>query len=64
MEDTKQDLLTIREVAKVLRLSKSTIKTYIQEGKIKSIKLGYKTVRITQETLDEFIKIHTDSSIS
>ena len=63
MDDSKQNLLTVREVAGVLRLSKSTVKNYILEGKIESIKFGYKTLRITQGSLDDFIKTHSQDLI-
>ena len=51
-----EQLLTIDEVATTLQLHHETVKFYIQTGKLKAIKIGYRTTRIAKADLDEFIK--------
>lgn len=48
--------MTYDEVGKKLNLKKQTIRKYVREGKIKSIKLSSKVVRITQDALDTYLK--------
>ncbi len=47
--------LTIAEVAAELKVCDGTVKGWIQEGKLKAIKLGYHTVRIYRRDLEEFL---------
>lgn len=35
-----KDLMTVKEVADVLRFSPHTVRMYIKSGKIKSVKIG------------------------
>jgi len=58
MSSINSELLTPSEVASRLRLTIGTIKWYIQTGKLKAVKVGYRTIRITQKDLDEFIEEH------
>jgi excisionase family DNA binding protein len=43
VDDISSGLLTLREAAKVLNVSKSTIERRIKSGDISAIKLGYLT---------------------
>jgi excisionase family DNA binding protein len=47
-------LLTLKEVAKRLRVSERSIFRYIHSGKLKASKIGY--WRIKEEDLQQFIK--------
>jgi excisionase family DNA binding protein len=47
---------TVREVAKILGIHEHTLYRWIKQGKIDSIRLGYKTIRITQQQLDDFLE--------
>lgn len=47
-------LLTIEEVAKILRVSTRTIIRYIESGKLKASKIG--VWRIKQTDLDNFLE--------
>ncbi len=47
-------LLTIREVAEILRVSERSVNRYIESGKLKASKIGQ--WRIKQSDLDEFLK--------
>lgn len=48
---------TIEEVAELLKLAKSSIQTYIREGKLKHARFGNR-VRISEEHLKEFYNAH------
>lgn len=47
-------LLTLREVAKRLRVSERSVFRYIHKGRLKATKIGY--WRISQKDLLDFIK--------
>lgn len=47
--------LTVPEVAVRLKCSTKTVYRYLAEGKLRPIKLGYRTVRIAEEDLERFI---------
>ena len=52
-------LLTIREVANILKLNRRTIFRYIKDGKLKAQKIGDAAnshYRIKQADLDDFLK--------
>ena len=53
MEEIK--MYTVAEIAEILSLAERTIRRYIAEGKLNSIKV-MGNVRITQEELDRHIK--------
>jgi len=46
-------LLTIEEVAKILRVSTRTVNRYIESGRLKASKIGQ--WRISQKDLEEFL---------
>ena len=54
--DHNNNLLTIDETAAILRLHRETVKWYVQIGKLKAVKLGYRTVRVKPEDLQKFIE--------
>jgi len=47
-------LLTIREVAKILRVSERSVNRYIEAGKLRAFKIGQ--WRIRRSDLDKFLK--------
>ena len=47
-------LLTIREVAEILRVSERSVNRYIEYGKLKASKIGQ--WRIKQSDLDKFLE--------
>ena len=49
-----EKLLTLKETAKILRVSERTIMRYLKSGKLKASKLGQ--WRIKQSDLDKFLK--------
>jgi len=48
-----EKLLTLKETAKILRVSERTIMRYLKSGKLKASKLGQ--WRISQKDLEEFL---------
>lgn len=49
-----EKLLTLKETAKILRVSERTIMRYLKSGKLKASKLGQ--WRIKQSDLEKFLK--------
>lgn len=49
-----EKLFTLKEVAKILRVSERTILRYLKSGKLKASKAGQ--WRIKESDLDEFLK--------
>jgi len=47
-------LLTIKEVAKILRVSERSVNRYIEAGRLRASKIGQ--WRIKQSDLDEFLE--------
>lgn len=43
---------TIQEVANELQVHEDTVRRWIKAGKVKVIRLGHRTVRITEEEFD------------
>jgi len=55
----KDKLLTIKEVAKYLRVSERSVLRYIEAGRLKAIKVGY--WRVSEKALEDFIKRNSNS---
>lgn len=51
-------LLTVRDVARILRLNPLTVYGYIRSGKLTAAKFG-RSYRISEEDLQNFIRSHT-----
>lgn len=54
MNDSSAKLLTIEEVAKILRVSSRSVTRYIESGKLKASKIG--VWRIKQSDLSIFLE--------
>jgi excisionase family DNA binding protein len=52
-----EELLTIIQIAKLLKVSKMTIYRYIKAGKLSAIKIG-RDFRIKQSDFDMFLEKH------
>jgi excisionase family DNA binding protein len=57
--DTVDDIMTIEEVAKYLKMKPQTIYTWAQNGKIPAAKIG-KEWRFRRSLLDEWFNQHID----
>lgn len=55
MEDEKQTIYTVKEVAEMLKVHFQTILAYIKDGKLKAMKIG-KGYRISKKDLDDFLE--------
>jgi len=55
---TQDKLLTIKEVAKILRVSERSVNRYIEAGKLKASKIGQ--WRIKQSELDKLLDKHSN----
>jgi len=54
MSENIDKLLTIREVAKFLRVSERSVNRYIESGRLRASRIGQ--WRIKQSDLDKFLK--------
>lgn len=57
---TKDRLLTIKEVAKYLRVSERSVLRYIEAGRLKAVKVGY--WRVSEKALEDFLKQNSNSN--
>jgi len=55
----KHKLLTIKEIAKYLRVSERSVLRYIEAGRLKATKIGY--WRVSEKSLEDFIKQNSNS---
>lgn len=55
--DTKpQTYYTTEEVAEILKVNKESVRRWVRDGKLKSIKLSGKFIRISQDDLNQFVE--------
>jgi len=52
----KDEILTIKEVAKVLKVSNRTVYRWIDSGDLKAARIGRKTYRVFESDLRKFVK--------
>ncbi|MCK5416691.1 helix-turn-helix domain-containing protein [Candidatus Parcubacteria bacterium] len=50
------DILTVKEIAKIMKVSNRTVYRWIEEGDLKVARIGRKTYRVFERDLDKFIK--------
>jgi excisionase family DNA binding protein len=53
---SKGDILTIKEVSKVLKVSKRTVYRWIDSGELRVARIGRKTYRVFESDLNKFIR--------
>jgi excisionase family DNA binding protein len=60
MEDTREELLTVREVARKLRVDDTTVRRWIKSGALEAITLPHRgarqAYRIKKSTLDRLLE--------
>lgn len=54
----RDDILTIEDVAKILKVSKRTVYRWIDSGDLKVARIGRKTYRVFESDLNKFIRKH------
>ena len=52
----KDDILTIQEVAKILKVNKRTVYRWVKSEDLKVARIGRKTYRVFESDLRKFIK--------
>ena len=53
------ELVTVAQVARLLRLNEATIRAWINDGKLPHVWLGERRIRIKRNDLDAFIEAGT-----
>ncbi len=48
--------LTIDEVAEIVGVHRDTVKQWLQDGKLGSVRIGHRTIRIMPDALDKFLR--------
>jgi len=51
----EDEMLTANEVAKIMKVSLKTVRTWVQSGKLATIPIGSKEYRISRKDLNDFI---------
>jgi excisionase family DNA binding protein len=60
VEDMKpDDLMTMRDLAKMLKVSVPTIYSWVKARKIPFIKIGERSIRFKVSEIDQFLQEHT-----
>jgi len=54
-KDINNKYFTAEEVAEVLKVTTESVRRWIRDGKLKSVKLGGRYIRVSQADLDEFV---------
>lgn len=54
----QDDILTIQEVAKILKVSNRTVYRWIDSGDLRVARIGRKTYRVFESDLRKFIRKH------
>ena len=52
--DNNNKYYTAEEVAEILKVTTESVRRWIRDGKLKSVKLSGKFIRISQDDLDTF----------
>lgn len=52
----KGDILTIQEVAKILKVNVRTVYRWIDQGDLKTARIGRKTYRVFEYDLKDFLR--------
>lgn len=52
----KGDILTIQEVAKILKVNVRTVYRWIDQGDLKTARIGRKTYRVFEHDLKDFLR--------
>ena len=56
-------LYTLKEISQNLDVSVATLRTYIEQGRLKALRLG-RNYRVTQEALQDFLQTPSPASVS
>jgi excisionase family DNA binding protein len=56
-EEYPVDLLSVKEISEILKVTRQQVRNWINTGKLKSIKLSERGTRIKRADFDDFLKI-------
>lgn len=56
------NILTLDEVAGLLKINRATVKRYLKKGRLKGFRLGDKLLRVKEEEVENFIKGKDDNN--
>lgn len=56
MVNTNSKLLKVKEVADYLKCTTNWVYILVRQGKLKTVKVGSRSVRITEESLTAYLK--------
>ena len=62
MGSIELDLLTVEEVADLLRVNRQTVRNWIDNGQLPSIRVGSRRVRVQRPALEAFIGLESDEA--
>ena len=57
---SKYGILTLEEVAKIMKVSQKTVYRWISAKKLRAAKIGRKTYRVLEKDLIKFINDHVE----
>lgn len=57
VEDSSDDLLSVKEISEILKVTRQQVRNWINTGKLKSIKLSERGTRVKRADFDDFLKI-------
>jgi len=52
-------MFTVSDISKLLNVSIKTVRSLIRSGQMRCVRLGHRTVRVTQKQFDDFVKENT-----
>ncbi len=58
---SNQQLLTLAQVADVLRVNKRTVQREIQRGKLKALRVASRSPRVSVAALDDYLRNQTEA---
>src|SRR5690349_17829786 len=54
-QNVDDELLTVDEVAKILRVNPQTVRNWIDRGELPEVRIGKRRVRVRRSDLEEFV---------
>lgn len=58
------NLIDMYEAGRILGVNYQTIRKYVEQGKLKKYKLGYKTVRVDRDEVEQLTKNSLEKTLT
>jgi len=55
---SEQELLTVKQIAELLKVTPATIYRWLDSGKLPRVKFSRRAVRVRRDDLERFVKDH------